>query len=419
MPKPSAYPKLDRLMIIHDLGDQSPQPRLIPFSQIPHESIHWLWPNRIPLGKLTLLVGPPGIGKGLIALDLAARVTRGDRWPAGADCQAPAGTVLLLHADDDYADVVSPRLLAAGADLDKAITLQHPTDNQPSHLRLLHDQISTLKSVLQSAAQPRLIVADPISAFVPTSAGRDYFRSQTVLRSLLDLAKTHRLAIIAVAHSSPRPSAAVSRANIAPSFLRAAASILSVVRDPKDHERRLLLTTKNNLASDQPALVFTPTLVEGHSAPRIQWDPTPLPITLEALAPARLTAAEREAQDELDYVATRLKQYLSGGPKLQFCLRLQVPGTDRHQYRAADRLGVIKAKGADAWYWMLPEHFPKWQAKQDERRAAQKRARQERKNRRRSKVRSAYRAEPAAKTTQIAKHARTTPKPPKSPQPLP
>ena len=43
---------------------------------VPTAPIEWLWPNRIPLGKVTLLVGDPGLGKSLLALDLAAIVSK-------------------------------------------------------------------------------------------------------------------------------------------------------------------------------------------------------------------------------------------------------------------------------------------------------------------------------------------------------
>src|SRR5208337_2012961 len=74
----------------------------------------WLWPGVIPAGKLTLLVGDPGVGKSLLTLDIAARVTRGRPWP---DCSAACaiGEVILLSAEDDPADTIKPRLLAAGA----------------------------------------------------------------------------------------------------------------------------------------------------------------------------------------------------------------------------------------------------------------------------------------------------------------
>ena len=34
-----------------------------PFSEIKSEPLKWLWPGRILLGKLSLLVGDPGLGK--------------------------------------------------------------------------------------------------------------------------------------------------------------------------------------------------------------------------------------------------------------------------------------------------------------------------------------------------------------------
>jgi putative DNA primase/helicase len=397
MPQPSAYPNLDRLAVIPDLPNEPPQLCLSPFSQINSQPVQWLWPDRIPLGKLTLLVGPPGIGKGLLALDLAARVTRGDPWPAStapgsagglADHQAPSGSVVLLHADDDQADVVSHRLTAAGADLDKCVTLQHPpADTAPGSAggftpeQSLQDKLSVLKSALCTAADPRLIVIDPISAFVPTTAGRDN-QSLSVLRSLLDLAKSHRLAIVAVAHSSSGPSIALGRPAITSSLLRAATTILGVIPDPKNHERRLLLPIKSNLAPRQPSLAFSITLDEAKSAPRLQWESEPLPATFNPLAP-RLPPAERKYQDDENYFTVRLREELADGPKSRFKLQLFLPGSDQQQYRAAERLGVIKAKGGfeDGWVWMLPEHFPKWQTEQE---AKRQQARQHRKERRRA-----------------------------------
>src|SRR5262245_28904101 len=46
-------------------------------SQLAPEKIRWLWPNRIPLGRITLLVSDPGLGKSLLTLDIAARVSAG------------------------------------------------------------------------------------------------------------------------------------------------------------------------------------------------------------------------------------------------------------------------------------------------------------------------------------------------------
>jgi len=49
--------------------------------EVDREALEWLWPGRIPLGKLSLLAGDPGLGKSLVSLDMAARVSRGGAWP--------------------------------------------------------------------------------------------------------------------------------------------------------------------------------------------------------------------------------------------------------------------------------------------------------------------------------------------------
>ncbi len=59
------------------------------------KALRWLWPGHVPLGKVTLLIGDPGRGKSLLALDMAARVTRGAAWPDQAggsgECEVAGG----------------------------------------------------------------------------------------------------------------------------------------------------------------------------------------------------------------------------------------------------------------------------------------------------------------------------------------
>jgi putative DNA primase/helicase len=80
------------------------------------KSIDWLWPSRFALGKLGLLGGSPERGKGLIISDMFSRITRGAPWPCN-EGRAPKGDCVLLQQEDEDADTVVPRLMAAGADL--------------------------------------------------------------------------------------------------------------------------------------------------------------------------------------------------------------------------------------------------------------------------------------------------------------
>ena len=52
------------------LGRQLPDD--LRMSDVEPEELEWLWPDRIPLGKLTLLAGDPGLGKSFVTCDMAA-----------------------------------------------------------------------------------------------------------------------------------------------------------------------------------------------------------------------------------------------------------------------------------------------------------------------------------------------------------
>jgi len=66
-------------------------PKTLCLADLPRQDVDWLWPGRIPIGKVTLLVGDPGVGKSLVALDIAARVTRGAPWPDAFECGVANG----------------------------------------------------------------------------------------------------------------------------------------------------------------------------------------------------------------------------------------------------------------------------------------------------------------------------------------
>ena len=65
-------------------------------SDIASEQIHWLWEKRIPRGKLITLDGDPGLGKSLLTLDLAARITTGRPVPDGTP-----GVIYMLSGGTD------------------------------------------------------------------------------------------------------------------------------------------------------------------------------------------------------------------------------------------------------------------------------------------------------------------------------
>ena len=92
-------------------------------SNVVVKSIKWLWPNRLPRGKVSLIAGYPNQGKSQILCSLAAIITTGGEWPNG-EGKCEKGAVMILAAEDTSSDMLVPRLLAAGADLDQVIIVR-------------------------------------------------------------------------------------------------------------------------------------------------------------------------------------------------------------------------------------------------------------------------------------------------------
>ena len=62
------------------------------------ETVRWLWPGWLALGKLHILAGAPGTGKTTCALNLCATVTSGMYWPDGT--RSAPGDVLVWSGED-------------------------------------------------------------------------------------------------------------------------------------------------------------------------------------------------------------------------------------------------------------------------------------------------------------------------------
>src|SRR3972149_994548 len=173
----------------------------------PRRPVEWLWPGKIPIGKVTLLVGDPGLGKSLVALDVAARVTTGASWPddkqgarSGEQGENPPtslppashsvlpapGSVLLLTTDDDVADTIRPRLEAHGANPGRVFFL-------PALADLRHD-FWQLAAALNRLPDCRLIVVDPVNAYVGPSDSHFHTIVRKVLAPLAALAAKRRIA---------------------------------------------------------------------------------------------------------------------------------------------------------------------------------------------------------------------------------
>jgi hypothetical protein len=110
---------LDRWNDAREAGSTGLQ--LIPASTIRPEAVEWIWPDWIAAGMLHMLVGQPGSGKTGIAMHFAATLTAPGRryWPDGARRPTTKFEVVIWSGGDNLQTTLIPRLIAAGADLDR------------------------------------------------------------------------------------------------------------------------------------------------------------------------------------------------------------------------------------------------------------------------------------------------------------
>jgi hypothetical protein len=233
------------------------------------QKVDWLWPGRVPLGKLAILDGDPGLGKSLIALDLCARLSTGRAFPDEAPSPGPRAS-LILNGEDGVQDTIRPRLRALGAEVDRVFALERISADGldsfriPQHARILRDMVKQTRS--------QLVVIDPIMAFLDATVaiGSDQSVRQA-LAPLAHLAGEFGCAIVLVRHLNKGGRfQSIYRGGGSIGIVGACRSGWLVARDPFEPERRVFAQVKNNLASPQPSLAYQiKTTEEGQ--PIVEW----------------------------------------------------------------------------------------------------------------------------------------------------
>jgi hypothetical protein len=240
------------------------------------ERVSWLWPTRIPAGKVVTLDGDPGLGKSTLALSIAATVTLGGIWPDGTRCDYP-GAVLLMSAEDGLADTVRPRLDAAGADVTKVHAIEGVPIVDEHGERTLRpptlDDVTALDEAITRTGA-RLLVIDVVMAYLPT--GTDSHKDQDirrVLSRLAALADRTGCTVLLLRHLNKASGRdPLYRGGGSIGIVGAARAGLLVAPDPDDPERRVLASVKSNLGPAPESLAYRLVGAGDHGAARVQWE---------------------------------------------------------------------------------------------------------------------------------------------------
>ena len=308
--------------------------RLVPLRELPEETrlvvkcaaditpekIDWLWEQRLPLGKCVLVAGEGGLGKSMVLAWIAATVSRGKEWPCG-EGQSRRGSIIILSAEDDAADTIVPRLMAADADCSKVHILEavrkaddegHRSFNLQLDLPELEKKIAELSDVL-------LVIIDPITSYLGKVDSHKNAELRSVLEPLGKMAARQRVTVIANTHlSKAAGGSANSRVIGSVAFVNHARAAFIVTADPEDSGRRLFLPSKTNLGRPRDGLAYriADMALPGPDcsviwAPYVKWDDAP--VTMSADEAMAAIAGGVEGKSTLEEAKRFLTSLLTHG----------------------------------------------------------------------------------------------------------
>ncbi|WP_082102893.1 AAA family ATPase [Robbsia andropogonis] len=329
-------------------------------SDVVPEAISWLWRYWLPAGKLTLLAGSPGTGKTTIALSLAAMVSKGNVWPDGAP-NTGAGTVLMWSSEDNPADTLVPRLIAAGADLKRIHFISNVAGPEGEILPFDPARdIGLLGERLAQMGGATLLILDPIVSAVAGDAHRvnDVRRD---LQALVDMAGAYRCAVLGISHFAKggKGTSPAERVIGSQAFVALARMVLVAAKDDAA-ERRILARAKSNIAPDDGGISYTLEQVDasGIEASRVVWGELVEGSARDILGDVE--AFDDEEKTDQEEAQDFLAGMLADGPKRASELKRDADGAGfqwKTLQRAATRMGVDRRKIGmkDGWEWALPK----------------------------------------------------------------
>jgi hypothetical protein len=234
--------------------------------------VKYLVPNYVPLGKQVVWAGDGGLGKSMLTLDLIACLTTGRPCLGLAYDACPPCDVLLINCEDDVADTIYPRLLAAGADLGRVFMVDgiKTKEGKTAPFSLAHYE--AMNKELRERPGIRLAVIDPAGAFIGRTGIDDHKDSQlrALLGPLTEVAGQRSVTILLVKHVTKGVTPkAVHKVSGSAGYVNAVRAASLIAPDPDAENRQLFLPLKNNLCAKARAIPYETQALPAAEAERL------------------------------------------------------------------------------------------------------------------------------------------------------
>lgn len=142
---------------------------LVNAEDIPKLELRWLWPNKIPLGGLSMVIGYEDTGKTWVLGDIAYRVSVGADWPNGSEA-TEKGQVIICTNEAHMQGRIVKQLDILGADMSQIQFMKMERHGQQFNFA---EDFEQLKETVTILGNVRLIIFDPLLQYmVPSGQGQ-------------------------------------------------------------------------------------------------------------------------------------------------------------------------------------------------------------------------------------------------------
>jgi hypothetical protein len=332
-------PSSHEIISLWDNSQGSPNFKpVICLGDVQSQEITYLWEPYIPMKKLTIVEGDPGIGKSWLTLELSAQVSIGGRLP-GTGLGEP-GKVLLLTAEDDPADTQKPRLEKLGANTKNIFVHPQPEYLDDKGLAFVEYHLQILK--------PKLLIIDPLQCYLGSKDMNKANETRSLLAPLAELASKYNCAVLIVRHLKKGADKSIYRGMGSIDILAAARSVLLVGCNQSNKEERAIIHSKCNIAKRGPTQGYQ--VVDGVFKWTGQSDLTECDLLQsDVTAKVKTESAVEEAEE---FLLTLLKK--DDAPSSQVFKEGAELGISKSAIkRAKSRLGIKSEKIGNIWLFRL------------------------------------------------------------------
>ncbi|WP_304305883.1 AAA family ATPase [Pseudacidovorax intermedius] len=352
--------------VLQDIDAARPAPpdvnnavSLICGSLLRPQPIEWLWRHWLAAGKFHLLAGIPGQGKTTLAMTMAAVVSIGGVWPDGSRCNK--GSVVVFSGEDDAADTLLPRIVAAAGDPSRVFFVQGTRiDGELVPFDPARDLLQLTRAIEQ-IGDVRLVVVDPVVSAVNGDSHKNT-EVRRALQPLVDLAASCGCAIVGITHfakggQGQDPAQRVV-GSVAFSAVARVVIVAAKVRGEEGQDSRILARAKSNIGPDDGGFEYhldQVQVMDGIEASRIGWGQA-----VQGTARDLLTSPDEDPDEDASDAVSMLRVELvndSWTEAEKASSPLRAAGFTKKQiWAASKKLGVIRQKGGmhGGWYWRLP-----------------------------------------------------------------